>query len=157
MAALRDNRFDVYVPRAIGPTWAGMNVVPRRAREALARAMNFDRALRDADHAARAAYEARAAASAPAADAVIAESAGRAGGARAGRCLTPRQGPSRASSGSSAAASRDTVMWIASGSRTHAIALSTCSRSSTNWKASAWRPDRYERAMSNAQPVVWSE
>jgi NAD(P)-dependent dehydrogenase (short-subunit alcohol dehydrogenase family) len=73
--ALQVGRFDVYVPRAIGPTWAGMNVIPRRAREALARALHFDRALRDTDRAARAAYEARAAASAPAADAVIAESA----------------------------------------------------------------------------------
>jgi hypothetical protein len=52
-----------------------MNVVPRRAREAFARAMNFYGALLATDHAARAAYEARAAASAPAADAVIAESA----------------------------------------------------------------------------------
>ena len=73
--ALRTGRFDVYVPRAIGPTWLGMNLIPRRGREALARALRFDRALLDTDRAARAAYEARAAASAPAADAVIAESA----------------------------------------------------------------------------------
>jgi short-subunit dehydrogenase len=73
--ALKANRFDVYVPRAIGPTWAGMQVLPRRAREALARVLRIDRALLDADRAARAAYEARAAASAPAANAVIAESA----------------------------------------------------------------------------------
>src|SRR4051794_6642661 len=75
VAALLENRFDVFVPRAIGPTWAGMNLIPRRAREALARALHFDRALRDTDRSARAAYEARAAASAPAADAVIAEAA----------------------------------------------------------------------------------
>jgi len=75
VAALQENRFDVFVPRAIGPTWAGMNLIPRRAREALARALHFDRALRDTDRSARAAYEARAAASAPAADAVIAEAA----------------------------------------------------------------------------------
>jgi NAD(P)-dependent dehydrogenase (short-subunit alcohol dehydrogenase family) len=73
--ALRANRFDVYVPRTIGPTWAGMQVLPRRARDAFTRALRMDRALLDADHAARAAYEARAAASAPAADAVIAEAA----------------------------------------------------------------------------------
>jgi short-subunit dehydrogenase len=73
--ALKANRFDVYVPRTIGPTWAGMQVLPRRAREALARVLRIDRALLDADRAARAAYEARAAASAPAANAVIAESA----------------------------------------------------------------------------------
>ena len=73
--ALRVNRFDVYVPRTIGPTWVGMQVLPRRAREALARALRIDRALLDTDRAARAAYEARAAASAPAADAVLAEDA----------------------------------------------------------------------------------
>ena len=45
------------------------------AREAIARALKIDRALLDADRGARAAYEARAAASAPAAEDVIAESA----------------------------------------------------------------------------------
>ena len=63
------------MPRTIGPTWVGMQVLPRRAREALARALRIDRALLDTDRAARAAYEARAAASAPAADAVLAEDA----------------------------------------------------------------------------------
>jgi NAD(P)-dependent dehydrogenase (short-subunit alcohol dehydrogenase family) len=67
--ALRFNRFDVFVPRSIGPTWAVMNLVPRRARDAIGRALQIDRALVEADHGARAAYEARAAASAPAADA----------------------------------------------------------------------------------------
>ena len=47
----------------------------------------------------------------------------------------------RSSSGSSALASLDTVMWIASGSRTQAIAFIARSRSSTNWKASACRCD----------------
>ena len=47
---------------------------PRRARRSRA-PCSFDRALRDTDRDARAAYEARAAASAPAADAVIAEAA----------------------------------------------------------------------------------
>jgi NAD(P)-dependent dehydrogenase (short-subunit alcohol dehydrogenase family) len=75
IAALKDNRFDVFVPRGVGPTWAGLNVVPRRAREAVARALGFDRALLDADLSARVAYEARAAASAPAADAIIEEQA----------------------------------------------------------------------------------
>jgi len=73
--ALRFPRFDVWVPKSIGPTWAATNLLPRRAREAVGRALKLDRALRDADRAARAGYEARAAASAPAADAVIAESA----------------------------------------------------------------------------------
>ncbi len=67
--ALQYNRFDVFVPRSIGPTWATMNLVPRRARDLFARALKIDRALVEADHTARAAYEARAAASAPAAEA----------------------------------------------------------------------------------------
>jgi short-subunit dehydrogenase len=68
-------RFDVFVPKSIGPTWAAFNLVPRRAREAIGRALKLDRALRDADRGARAAYEARAAASAPATDSVIADTA----------------------------------------------------------------------------------
>ena len=75
VAALKFPRFDVFVPKAIGPTWALLNLVPRRARDAFGRALKIDRALMQADHGARAAYEARAAASAPAADAVIAERA----------------------------------------------------------------------------------
>ena len=66
--ALKFNRFDVFVPKSIGPTWAALQVVPRRAREAIARALKIDRALLDADRDARAVYEARAAASAPAAE-----------------------------------------------------------------------------------------
>ena len=73
--ALKFPRFDVFVPKSIGPTWAVMNLVPRRGRELAARVLKLDRALLDADHGARAAYEARAAASAPATEAVIAESA----------------------------------------------------------------------------------
>jgi NAD(P)-dependent dehydrogenase (short-subunit alcohol dehydrogenase family) len=71
--ALKFPRFDVYVPRSIGPTLAVSNLLPRRAREALGRVLKIDTALTQADHSARAAYEARAAASAPAAEAVIAE------------------------------------------------------------------------------------
>jgi len=66
--ALEFPRFDVFVPKSIGPTWAALQIVPRRAREAFARALKLDRALLDADRDARAAYEARAAASAPAAE-----------------------------------------------------------------------------------------
>jgi short-subunit dehydrogenase len=73
--ALKFARFDVFVPKSIGPTVALTNVLPRPLREAIGRALKIDRALRDADRGARAAYEARAAASAPAADSVIAESA----------------------------------------------------------------------------------
>ena len=53
-----------------------MNLVPRRARDFVGRALKLDRALVDADHTARAAYEARAAASAPAADAAHRDAAG---------------------------------------------------------------------------------
>jgi NAD(P)-dependent dehydrogenase (short-subunit alcohol dehydrogenase family) len=73
--ALKFPRFDVFVPKSIGPTWALFNLVPRRGREALSRALKIDRATRDADARARAAYEARAAASAPAAEAIVAEAA----------------------------------------------------------------------------------
>jgi NAD(P)-dependent dehydrogenase (short-subunit alcohol dehydrogenase family) len=66
--ALQHNRFDVYVPRSVGVTWATMNLVPRRARDLVGRALKIDRALTEADHTARAAYEERAAASAPAAE-----------------------------------------------------------------------------------------
>jgi NAD(P)-dependent dehydrogenase (short-subunit alcohol dehydrogenase family) len=66
--ALEFPRFDVFVPRSIGPTWAAMQIIPRRAREAIARVLKIDRALLEADRDARAAYEARAAASAPAAE-----------------------------------------------------------------------------------------
>jgi NAD(P)-dependent dehydrogenase (short-subunit alcohol dehydrogenase family) len=73
--ALKFPRFDVFVPRSIGPTWALFNLVPRRGREALRRTLKIDRATADADARARAAYEARAAASAPAAEAIVAETA----------------------------------------------------------------------------------
>jgi short-subunit dehydrogenase len=73
--ALQFPRFDVYVPKSIGPTLALTNLLPRRPREALSRALKLDRVLRDADRAARAAYEARAAASAPATEVVIEETA----------------------------------------------------------------------------------
>jgi len=73
--ALRFDRFEVWIPNRLGPTWALSNFLPRRLRDALARTLRFDRALVEADRGARAAYEARAAASAPATDVVIAESA----------------------------------------------------------------------------------
>jgi NAD(P)-dependent dehydrogenase (short-subunit alcohol dehydrogenase family) len=75
LGALRSPRFDVFVPRSIGPAWAFTNLLPRRGRDVFARVFQVDRPLREADRSARAAYEQRAAASAPAADAVIAESA----------------------------------------------------------------------------------
>jgi NAD(P)-dependent dehydrogenase (short-subunit alcohol dehydrogenase family) len=71
--ALKFPRFDVYVPKSVGPTWALTILMPRRVRDAFGRALNIDKALTQADHGARTAYEARAAASAPATDAVLAE------------------------------------------------------------------------------------
>jgi NAD(P)-dependent dehydrogenase (short-subunit alcohol dehydrogenase family) len=71
--ALKFPRFDVFVPKSIGPTWTLSNLLPRRARDAVRRALKIDEVLTRHDDAARAAYEARAAASAPAADAIIAE------------------------------------------------------------------------------------
>jgi NAD(P)-dependent dehydrogenase (short-subunit alcohol dehydrogenase family) len=73
VTALKFPRFDVYVPRSVGPTWTVTILLPRRVRDAFGRALNIDKALTQADHGARAAYEARAAASAPAADATLAE------------------------------------------------------------------------------------
>ena len=75
--ALRFPRFDVFVPKSIGPAWTVVNLLPRRARDALGRALKIDRALMEADRSARAAYEARAAASAPAVEAAAAESESR--------------------------------------------------------------------------------
>ncbi len=63
--ALRRQRFDVYVPKAIGAIGPVMALLPRRAREGVARALRADRLLADADVPARATYEARATASAP--------------------------------------------------------------------------------------------
>jgi NAD(P)-dependent dehydrogenase (short-subunit alcohol dehydrogenase family) len=77
IAALEFPRFDVFVPKSIGPAWTVVNLLPRRARDALGRALKIDRALMEADRSARAAYEARAAASAPAVEAAAAESESR--------------------------------------------------------------------------------
>jgi NAD(P)-dependent dehydrogenase (short-subunit alcohol dehydrogenase family) len=71
--ALKFPRFDVFVPKSVGPTWTFSMLLPRRVRDAFGRALKIDKALTQADHGARAAYEARAAASAPAADAALAD------------------------------------------------------------------------------------
>jgi NAD(P)-dependent dehydrogenase (short-subunit alcohol dehydrogenase family) len=68
VAALRKPRFDVFVPRSNGPLIQLTSPLPRTWREAIGRWIKADRSLLDADRSARAAYEARAAASAPAAD-----------------------------------------------------------------------------------------
>jgi NAD(P)-dependent dehydrogenase (short-subunit alcohol dehydrogenase family) len=67
-AVLKNPRFDVYLPKSTGPIVALAAAVPRRAREAIARALKADQALLKTDRAARAAYEERAAHSAPAAE-----------------------------------------------------------------------------------------
>jgi NADP-dependent 3-hydroxy acid dehydrogenase YdfG len=61
---LRRPRFDVYVPKAMGPLTALSAVVPRRLRELVLRAIGADRVLR-VDPALRRGYELRAARSGP--------------------------------------------------------------------------------------------
>ena len=73
--ALKFPRHDVFIPKSIGPTWVGFNLLPRGARERLGRALKLDRILLDVDRSTRTAYEARAAASAPATDVIVAETA----------------------------------------------------------------------------------
>jgi NAD(P)-dependent dehydrogenase (short-subunit alcohol dehydrogenase family) len=68
VGALRKPRFDVFVPKSTGPIVAVAAAAPRRVREAIARALKADEALLKTDRAARAAYEERAAHSAPAAE-----------------------------------------------------------------------------------------
>jgi NADP-dependent 3-hydroxy acid dehydrogenase YdfG len=65
---LRRPRFDVYVPRSIGPLTALGAVLPRRVRELAMRAIGADRVLWRVDDAARRDYEVRAAHSDPALD-----------------------------------------------------------------------------------------
>ncbi len=72
--ALKVPRFDVWSPRRMGFVIGVGAMTPRRLREAISRAMNSD-GLTKTDQRARAAYEARAAASAPAADELIEEEA----------------------------------------------------------------------------------
>jgi NAD(P)-dependent dehydrogenase (short-subunit alcohol dehydrogenase family) len=68
LSALKRPRFDVYVPRSNGPLIQITSPLPRRVREAIGRWLKADQSLLKTDRSARAAYEARAAASAPAAD-----------------------------------------------------------------------------------------
>jgi NAD(P)-dependent dehydrogenase (short-subunit alcohol dehydrogenase family) len=68
LRALKVPRFDVYVPRSNGPLIQITSPLPRRWREAIGRWLKADQSLLKADRSARAAYEARAAASAPAAE-----------------------------------------------------------------------------------------
>jgi NAD(P)-dependent dehydrogenase (short-subunit alcohol dehydrogenase family) len=68
VGVLRKPRFDVYVPRSGGSLVQLGAVLPRRVRMAVARALKADQTTAHADTSERAAYEARAAASAPAAE-----------------------------------------------------------------------------------------
>jgi short-subunit dehydrogenase len=61
LQALVRPRFEVYVPRSIGPLVNSAQFLPRRAREALGRLMGVPDLFSKADMAARASYEERAA------------------------------------------------------------------------------------------------
>jgi short-subunit dehydrogenase len=69
--ALKLPRFDVFIPRNTAALLAFAGLLPRRAREAFARALKVEETTGNADRSVRAAYEARAAASAPAAERVV--------------------------------------------------------------------------------------
>jgi NADP-dependent 3-hydroxy acid dehydrogenase YdfG len=59
--ALEVPRFDVFVPRANGVLFKVTSILPRRAREAVARLFGVDKLMTEADHGARRGYEERAA------------------------------------------------------------------------------------------------
>lgn len=59
--ALEVPRFDVYVPKSNGALLRAAALMPRAAAEAVGRAMGTDKLMTEVDHAARAAYEERAA------------------------------------------------------------------------------------------------
>jgi NADP-dependent 3-hydroxy acid dehydrogenase YdfG len=61
--ALRHPRFDVFVPRNVGPLTKLGGAMPQRVREGFGRALRIDRSLAAPDSHARRAYELRAAAS----------------------------------------------------------------------------------------------
>jgi short-subunit dehydrogenase len=69
VSALKEPRFDVYVPRSVGAINKVMGVLPRGGREGVARALKADKVLSTPDAKKRLAYEDRAAHSAPAVEA----------------------------------------------------------------------------------------
>ncbi|HSS33724.1 MAG TPA: SDR family oxidoreductase [Solirubrobacterales bacterium] len=73
--AMEIPRFDVFVPRANGGLYKFMQLLPRTWREGMGRAMKVDKLMLEVDHGARRAYEERAAASEPSADAPAEEPA----------------------------------------------------------------------------------
>lgn len=68
--AMEVPRFDVFVPKANGALYKFLQLLPRGAREGLGRLMKVDKLMLEVDHGARRAYEERAAASEPSAEAV---------------------------------------------------------------------------------------
>ena len=66
--ALETPKFDVWVPKVSAGIFKVLNVLPRGAREAVARAMKADQVLANPDKGVRAAYEDRAARSEPSLD-----------------------------------------------------------------------------------------
>jgi NADP-dependent 3-hydroxy acid dehydrogenase YdfG len=69
VSALKEARFDVFVPRSVASITKVMNVLPRGGRETLSRALKADKVLAELDTGKRAAYELRASHSDPALDA----------------------------------------------------------------------------------------
>jgi NAD(P)-dependent dehydrogenase (short-subunit alcohol dehydrogenase family) len=65
VAALREPRFDVFVPRSLGPINKVISMLPRAGREAMARFFEADQVITRADMSERAGYEKRAAESEP--------------------------------------------------------------------------------------------
>ena len=65
VSALKDGRFDVFVPRSMGALTHVTSALPRRAREGMTRAMKADTVLSGADFNARKNYELRASRSGP--------------------------------------------------------------------------------------------
>jgi NAD(P)-dependent dehydrogenase (short-subunit alcohol dehydrogenase family) len=71
--AMEVPRFDVFVPKANGALYKLLTLMPRGAREGLGRLMKVDKLMLEVDHGARRAYEERAAASEPSAEADASE------------------------------------------------------------------------------------
>ena len=67
--AMEVPRFDVFVPRTNGGLYKFLQLLPRGWREGIGRLMKVDKLMLEVDHGARRAYEERAAASEPSADA----------------------------------------------------------------------------------------
>jgi len=63
--ALRFGRFEVYVPKAVGRISKAMNILPRRASEAIGHYLEADQVMAQADMSGRRAYEERVAKSEP--------------------------------------------------------------------------------------------